>query len=69
MLKKIKEFLKEKGQGVVEYALILGFIAVIAVGLLNYAGIKGGVDQNINNMSETLSAVTAAYSSPVLTNE
>ena len=33
LLKKFRKFLSETGQGVVEYALLIGFVAVITVGL------------------------------------
>lgn len=56
MLKKIRELLIEKGQGIVEYALILGFVAIIAVGLLGGSGLADTVKQNIDNMKEVLRA-------------
>ena len=41
MLKKIREFFSQKGQGIVEYALLLGFVAAITVGL--FSGDDGGL--------------------------
>lgn len=35
MLQKIRKSLMQKGQSVVEYALLLGFVAVITVGLVS----------------------------------
>ena len=40
MLQKIRKFFSDKGQGVVEYALLLGFVAVITVALVNDGGLK-----------------------------
>ena len=60
--KKIKEFFGEKGQGVVEYALVLGFVAVIAVYLLTGSNIKDNVKDNIDNAQEVMTDMTAAYS-------
>lgn len=34
MLQKIRKLLTQKGQGVVEYALLLGFVAVVTVGIV-----------------------------------
>ena len=41
MLKKIRELFSQKGQGIVEYALLLGFVAAITVGL--FSGDDGGL--------------------------
>lgn len=41
-------FVKEEGQGLVEYALILVLIAVVVIGALTVLG------QNINGMFESL---------------
>ena len=49
MLKKIREFISEKGQGVVEYALILGFVAILAVSLIGGSGLVKAVQDNIDN--------------------
>ena len=35
MLQNFRKFLAEKGQGIVEYAMVLGFVAILAVGLWN----------------------------------
>ena len=48
--KKIKEFLKEKGQGVVEYVLILGVVALIATALLVNGGMADKVVKSANTM-------------------
>ncbi|MBQ3434574.1 MAG: pilin protein [Selenomonadaceae bacterium] len=51
MLKKIRELIKkglQKGQGVVEYALMLGFVAIIAAYLIGgsnlVSSVKGAID-------------------------
>lgn len=36
-------YFSEKGQGIVEYALILAFVTIIAAALIN----KGGLQENI----------------------
>ncbi len=68
MLKKIRELFKkykeEKGQGVVEYALVLGFVAVIAVYLIGSSDLKGQVvDKGVNNAKDAASVMDSAYSS------
>lgn len=40
MLKKLRKRFAQKGQGVVEYALILGFVAVVTVGLFGPDSLK-----------------------------
>lgn len=68
MLKKLRELFKkykeEKGQGVVEYALVLGFVAVIAVYLIGSSDLKGQVvDKGVANAKDAASVMDAAYSS------
>ena len=62
--KKIKEFLKEKGQGVVEYVLILGVVALIATALLVNGGMADKVVKSANTMGNAVDSqanlVTAA---------
>ena len=65
MLKKIREFFQkkdsEKGQGVVEYALVLGFVAVLAIYLLSGSDLTKDVQANIKNADNVATAVTKAY--------
>ena len=61
MLKKIKELLKEKGQGIVEYALILGFVAVIAVILVSNGSLETTVKANIDNQNSVLNAMDSRF--------
>lgn len=43
--------MSEKAQGIVEYALILAFVVVIAAGIANGAGIATGVKNVFNNVA------------------
>ncbi len=61
--KKIKEFIEEKGQGTVEYALLLGFVAVIAVLIFKENGLQKETKQAIANVTAQGTAVTALYES------
>lgn len=63
MLRKLKELLEEKGQGIVEYALILGFVAIIAIFILNGSHLKENVDKNITNASSVASEMDSLYKS------
>ena len=56
MLKKIREFISQKGQGVVEYALLLGFVAILAVSLIGGSGLVDAVQQNISDVKDVLNA-------------
>jgi pilus assembly protein Flp/PilA len=43
-------FVKEDGQGLVEYALILVLIAIVVIGILSLLGTKvSGVFSNVNS--------------------
>ncbi len=59
--KKLKEFFGEKGQGVVEYALVLGFVAVISVILLSKSSLQANIQKNIDNQNNVLSAMDARF--------
>ena len=48
----------QKGQGVVEYALLLGFAAVIAVGLIGSSNLQGSLEAIIEDMKEILNNST-----------
>ena len=61
MLKKIRKTLTQKGQGVVEYALILGFVAIIAVYLLTGSGLKDSLKTNINNANAVAEEMDLQY--------
>ena len=59
--KKLKEFFEEKGQGAVEYALVLGFVAVIAVYLLTGSNLTEDTKANLDNVDKVATAITKAY--------
>lgn len=60
--KKLKEFFEEKGQGAVEYALVLGFVAIIAVYLIGNSNIKGAVvDKGIDNAKSATTKLQTEY--------
>ena len=59
--KKLKEFFGEKGQGAVEYALLLGFVATIIAYFTYSNGLTASTKQAMTNMNAQATAVTAAY--------
>ena len=61
LYKKLKELFEEKGQGVVEYALVLGFVAVISVILLSKSSLQQNVQKNIDNQNTVLSAMDSRF--------
>lgn len=59
MVNKLKKWLKrkdEEGQGLVEYGLILGLIAVVAIAALNATG--GSVNSLVQKVAASLSSVS-----------
>ena len=48
------EYLGEKGQGIVEYALILAFVVALAIVLTQSDGVKGGIQNTFGNVTNTL---------------
>jgi len=57
MLTSMRKFFTEKGQGIVEYALLLAFVVGIAIyALSDNSGLKGAIS---SNFSTTASAVTS----------
>ena len=63
MLKKIREFFTRKGQGVVEYALLLGVVAVLVVGFTTNGGLISTFRTTLSNVVEHFTTFNAAYSS------
>ena len=51
---KVMRYLEQKGQGIVEYALILAFVVAIAAGLTNAGGIKDKVSSIFTQVGNTL---------------
>lgn len=47
-------YMGEKAQGIVEYALILAFVVVIAAAITNSGGIKDGILNTFNNVASKL---------------
>lgn len=56
-----REFYTQRGQGIVEYGLIIGFVAVIAIFILNGSGLKENVDKNITNANTVASTMDSEY--------
>lgn len=55
ILKYLKaRYVSEKAQGIVEYALILAFVTIIAAALMSDTGIKGSIQTVINNVDALL---------------
>ena len=59
--KKIKEFIEEKGQGVVEYAMVLGFVAIIAIWLLKTSNLNTTIEDNVKDVTAAGNAIHTAY--------
>ena len=54
MLISMRKFFKEKGQGIVEYAVLLAFVVGIAVYLFSGSGIKGEVTATFQSTESML---------------
>jgi len=52
MVRLASFFYSEKGQGMVEYALIIGLIAVVLVGTI--AALRGGLGNIFQDITDTL---------------
>ncbi len=55
MLTSMRKFFKGKGQGIVEYALLLAFVVAIALYALNNGTLGDAIKTNFDN---TASAIT-----------
>ena len=51
-------YVSEKAQGIVEYALILAFVVVIAAGIANSGDIATGVKNVFNNVANLFKTTT-----------
>lgn len=60
MLISMRKFFKEKGQGIVEYAVLLAFVVAIAAYLFSSSGLKGEVTATFQSTISTLSSGRAA---------
>lgn len=54
MLTSMREFFKGKGQGIVEYAVLLAFVVAIAAWLFSTSGIKNEVTATFNSTESVL---------------
>ena len=59
----LKKFIEQKGQGVVEYALILGFVAILAVYLIGKSDLDGKIQQNVQDATDVSNKYHEAYNS------
>ena len=58
MLTSMRKFFKEKGQGIVEYAVLLAFVVAIAAYLFTSRGIKDEVTATFNSTESMLQTRT-----------
>jgi|GEM_PF-2598106 len=63
MLKKFREYFSQKGQGVVEYALLLGFVAVLIVGFTTSDGLIDTFKTTLQNIVSQFTTFNSAYGS------
>lgn len=63
MLQKFRRFLADKGQGVVEYALILGFVAVITVVMFKSGGLKETFTGTLSGIMNQFTKFNDSFSS------
>lgn len=54
MLVSLRKFFTEKGQGIVEYAVLLAFVVAIAAYLFSDSGIKGEVTASYSKTASIL---------------
>lgn len=54
MLTSMRRFFKEKGQGIVEYAVLLAFVVAIAAYLFTSSGIKNEVTATFSSTQSML---------------
>lgn len=59
---KLKKFIEEKGQGVVEYALLLGFVAIVAAYLSSSSGLIKQSQDNMKHINEQAQSIASQYS-------
>ena len=48
MLTSMRKFFRGKGQGIVEYALLLAFVVAIAIYATNESGLGGAMKENVS---------------------
>lgn len=57
-IQKLIQKFKEKGQGVIEYALVLGVVAVIAVYLIGRGNLQNRAETALDNIDSAASIIT-----------
>lgn len=67
-LKIFRGFFKRKGQGVVEYALLLGVVAVIIVGITTDGGLTEIFHDTLEIVVDQFTKYNEAYDSSVVDN-
>ena len=60
MLQKLKELIDEKGQGIVEYGLILAFVAIIAIAIFANDGLSQSVKDSFDNANDVVTKINDA---------
>ena len=61
MLKKFREFFAQKGQGIVEYALILGFVAIVTTALISDGGLKETFTNTLHGIMNQFTQFNGSY--------
>lgn len=59
MLVSLRKLFKEKGQGIVEYAVLLAFVVAIAAYLMSSSGLADEVSNTFSKTVSTLSSGNA----------
>ena len=68
MLVSMKKFFTEKGQGIVEYAVLLAFVVAFAAYILADGCFKSEVQKPFSNAKSVLTDANAATSTATTTN-
>ena len=62
MLTSMRKFFTEKGQGIVEYALLLAFVVAIAVYALQSSGLGGAIKTNFSKTASQVKTFSTSIS-------
>ena len=62
MLTSMRKFFKGKGQGIVEYALLLAFVVAIAVYAMNESGLGGAIKTNFSKTASQVKTFSTTIS-------
>ena len=62
MLTSMRKFFTEKGQGIVEYALLLAFVVAIAVYAMNESGLGGAIKTNFSKTASQVKTFSTTIS-------